>query len=51
MMSINYIINKYRLLIDIFFEEVTGPDKLISVETLKLLNREWFWGLDEGKLQ
>ena len=41
MMAINYIINKYRLLVEIFFEEITGPDKLISVDSLKLLNREW----------
>lgn len=50
LMAINYIINKYRLMVEIFFDEITSTDKLISVESLKLLNKEWEWGLDDGKL-
>lgn len=50
MMAINYMLNKYRIYPDILLDEITGPDKLLSVESFTKLNVEWDWMLEEDKL-
>lgn len=50
-MAISHIILKYRILPEIFFEEISLQEKIFSIESLKLLNKEWEWGFEERHLQ
>ena len=50
-LAINYIINKYRLLFEVLFDEITGPDKMINMDVLENLNEEFNWNLEEDKVQ
>ncbi|CAD8094172.1 unnamed protein product [Paramecium primaurelia] len=50
LMALNHIIIKYRLLIEIFFDEITQSEKLFTADSLKLLNKEWEWGFEEKQM-
>ncbi|CAK84000.1 unnamed protein product (macronuclear) [Paramecium tetraurelia] len=49
-MALNHIIIKYRILVDIFFDEITQSEKLFTADSLKLLNKEWEWGFEEKQM-
>ncbi|CAD8121117.1 unnamed protein product [Paramecium sonneborni] len=49
-MTINHIIIKYRILIEIFFDEITQSEKLFTSDSLKLLNKEFEWGFEEKQM-
>lgn len=50
LMAFNYIINKYRMLFEIVFDEITGPDKMVTIDVLQKLNQEFNWNIEEEKI-
>lgn len=51
MLAINYMIQKYKILHNIFFFELANEDKIFNFESLRKVNTELQWFIEPDKLE